>query len=235
MFKSLETFDKTHKADTLRAYADILTCVNSKMWYNLDNGEKIPQRVFDVRLKNGEFSQYSKNPEHPVFGEDVEGYESGLGRDIIAMAADLDVLVSGLVFTIKELEQGEKEFAHAMYLRTPELLAALTVHPQFGPTLKRTFWEELILYEAQILHEKAVIPAVLHLDRRYLDMMLPRPAYYEEVILDDMRELEMRGLVIQIASEQRFGQEMSVVLKKSHMSHYYTVTLGRKVGYEVQE
>jgi hypothetical protein len=235
MFKSLETFDKTHRGNVLRAYADILTCVNLKMWYDLDKGQKVPQLVFDVMLENGDIVQYSKNPEHPVFGEDVGEYESGLGSEIISMASDLGILVADLVFTIKEVEEGEKEFARAMYLRTPELLLALTVHPQFGPTLRRSFWEELIRYEAQVLHEKAIIPPVLHLDRRYLDMMLPRPSYYEESIPESMRDVEMRGLVIQIASEQRFGQEMTVVLKKPTMSHSYTVVLGRNVGYEVQE
>ena len=235
MFASLEKFDKTHDGDVMRAYADILTCIDLKMWYNLDAAEKVPQRVFDIMVQEGEINEYSKNPEHPVFGEDVQAYESGLGAQIIAMATDLNVLVSDLIFTIQQLEneEGEKKFARVMHSRTPELLLALSIHPHFAPTLKRTFWEELITYEATILRETPSIPVVFHLERWYLDTMLPRTPYYTETVRDSIRELEMKGLIIQIASEQRFGQTFTVVLKKSHTSHSYTVSLGRKVGYEV--
>ena len=235
MFANLKKFDRSHDGLIMKAYVDIIMCVNMKMWYNLDTNERVPQRVFDLMLENGDFKQYSKNPEHPVFGEDVASYESGLGKDIIAFASDLDVLVSGLVFTIEQLEDGEKEFARVMSERTPMLLLALSVHPQFGPTLKRSFWEELITFEAEQNGEEISIPVVLHIDRWYLSLRLSDVPEYEEVVRDSMRELEMKGLVIQIASEQRLGQPTTVVLRKSNISHSYVVSLGRDVGYEVEE
>jgi hypothetical protein len=233
-FQELKEFDDATDANLALHYANLLICVEKNMIYNIDTGKRIPRRVFNQMVKDDQIGQYSTNPAHPVCG-DLSDYHVGLGKDIVEFGQRLDLLVSNLIFTIEQLDDGLMEFAQSLYFISPELLQALRVHPYFRPMMsKRELWEELIRFSAEVKGAKSKIPACLHIDRFYMKSVLNSMDTYHENISTTTSELEMEGLVIDIASEQEFGIETAVFLHRGDKTHLYMVTLGREVGYEFE-
>jgi hypothetical protein len=234
-FFELKEFDDSHDANLALHYAHILMCVQKGMMYNIDTTERVAKRVFERKLAEGAIGEYSDNPNHPVYG-DLTEYQNGLGEEVVKFGQELNLLVSNLIFTIENLEEGLSEFAQALYFVTPELLLALKTHPHFRPIMsRRELWEELLRFSARMNDEDVKIPAYFHIDRYYVDLLLNPDHDHVENLPTSTSDLEMESVAISIANEQEFGAPATISLRRGREVHRYTITLGREVGYEVKK
>jgi hypothetical protein len=232
IFFNLSEFE-AHDTNVALHYANIITCTNKNMMYNLDTGKRVPKRVFDVMVKNELVEEYSSNPDHPVFG-DLHSYTNGLGESIVEFGQDLDVLVSDILFMIKQSDDDIIEFAQQLYFVSPELLQALKVHPFMAPVMsRREIWEEMIRFGAKLKGQNPKIPMYFYIDRYYMNSVLPTSnEYYEEI--PSMTADEIKGLLISIGNEQEFGEETIVTLQEGSQTHVFTLVLGIHSGYEIK-
>lgn len=226
MFTDVKKFDDSHSAVTAWHYSNVMKCIATNMFYDLDTGLRVPKRVFEIMIKEGVVGQYSKNPNHPVFASDLSSYQDDIGMQVCKFGSDLDQLVIDLNFFLQESEDKITEFAQALYFVSPELIEALRSQPQFLPIMsRRDLWEEMIRFDLTLKGRQVRIPAHFFIDRYYMHLISPKSDYFEENLIHVMTKFEMEARALQIASEQEVGSETVVSLISGVKKHNFIIML----------
>lgn len=238
-FTELIDFDENHDVELGLHYSNLVRCVGKNMWYDLDTGKLVPDRVFKLRIastsEEDKIEAYSSNPEHPVFGSDVEDYLQNLGPEIVKYSQEVSILCQNIKTTLDSDPSLLKDFSQTLTFVSIELLQALRVNHILKPIMsKREVWEEIFRFSSATKREHNFkMPSDLHLDRVWIQAHSSRSqSRYVETIKTTMEENEMNGLVLTIASEQEFGTRTEVVLVGDQENSF--VVTSTLEGYEVK-
>jgi len=221
-FEDLKRFNKKHDSGIALYYANMMQCIQRDMMYNHDTAEKIPRRVFNTLLNSGDISEYSTNPDYPVCGN-LSNYEVGIGKNVLNFGMELNTLVARLQFVLSEAPDLIQEFAQQLYFLKPGILQALRKHPRFHTMSRKEIWEELFRFSAVMKFEEVKIPIYLHLDRIYMETLLPRNDIYCETVDENMEDVQMMDIVHTITAEQEIGLKTTVCLHRGAEIVFYDV------------